>query len=389
MITHSALEDVTRKFPDLQKWKWSRKAGWWKRQRLSRALYGTFCFELGEAFMCGSEVSFTVGQKVAIQRTFEISSSVQVPISGVNVGLGAKASTTVSSETSIQSGWRHQAERCECCTPIGCHSDSYAWEWIEETILPGFRHTTRKTLFSPGSRLTINPLCRTATADDCLGCPGDVYEPSTPPPSGDGYTPPSCNLDVVGFESASQDLPDVPPTTLENVALEFIEELASDPSERYKVERMSVVQPSGEYVDLDAHTTDAPFDFAVLSLDVVDRARASLRLRANQAPILIVAPAAADAWANIEVLRKHVPVFAMTGPHTDDEPLFADAEWIDQQGDTVLEAKVPLRVARFTAGWKSLPIPREYLNPDFALALRITMGARAVATKQVVLPIAP
>lgn len=382
-MARDSYQDVTAQYPQMTKWKWGRQGGLVTRRRLTRVLRGTLCFDMGSIFRCGSNYKFTVGQEVAVEKTVGASVGVGGPIGPVAISGGLSAGVTVRTTATVTGEWSHQAERCETCKPVGCHADSFVWEWAQESILSPFRSTLQIIDAELRGRLDIWPEC-VPTPEDC-GCDRAQFRKGRPGPKGEAQIASVRNLVVVGFDIES--LPTSPGADLEELASQLVDNLGGDP--KFEHEIITVAQPNGAPVALSTHASGAPLHFAVLSLDAIDRARSSIRIRGNhEVPLLIAAPAVEKPWAQVELLRARAPVLALAGPAVEDEALFADAEWLDQAGEVITEAKIPLRVSHFTSGWQSLPLPADP-DPNFALALRITLGASDARKESQLLPISP
>lgn len=283
--------------------------------RLIGRFTGTFCFDFGDGFRCGSTYELETGQELELEQTFSIPQ--------VGLGLAVKTKSTVSQK------WSHTSGRCETCLPIACHANSLISEWSHETNLGVYRHTSRRTAFEPQSRLVIDPNCQFSA--DCPGCGDEPYQlaASTRYEIADSVT--SATIDVVGLEQIATASP-VGESDL-STAVAIVDDYGEAPETSESDAQVVVIRQSGRDVEL---TTNKPdFDVALLSVDATDRARGGVRIRPDGTlPIFLAARALEGpaAWAQV------------TG---------ARGEYVAKLD------RIPVDVGRFTAGWGFISLPED------------------------------
>jgi hypothetical protein len=213
-------------------------------------------------------------------------------------------------------------------------------EWTHETNLGLYRHTSRRTVFQPNSRLVIDPNCQFSA--DCPGCNDAEYRLSSTQLSEIADSVSSAVIEVVGLEQITTES-----TSGESdlrTAVAIVDGYGESADSGEPEASIVVVRQSTGDVELTGENPE--FDVALLSLDATDRARGGIRIRPNGTlPIIIAARPLADptAWAEL------------TG---------AEGEYVAKLD------RIPVAVGRFTAGWGVMPIPERAADVS-GLTLRV------------------
>jgi hypothetical protein len=310
---------------------------------------GTFCFDTGDGYECGTGKTLERGRTLSLGGT-------------IGIGVGpANAAVQVGYEHTVSQEFDHRAGPCETCQLMACRVDAVLKVWACAHGAGPFvvRHNKHRLT---GGRVIYTPNC--VLTELCPGCEGKVIEiPKAAPTMEDAETPPDAvTVEVSSVEGVSSRSSD----SFLDDAVALVESLGETGEDEWSSEVL-VSEGPGQFVSLSSPSHHAPI--AVLSWDAVDRTRGAVRVRSDGTiPIIAAAPALGE-------VRAEASIFLPDATTTDENrlastPLFTQSErfttiagdiggpWdsIEEQGGEALLVIDLLDAERERLGRRVLPV---------------------------------